>query len=131
MRYTLESMDPYLSGDKEWPVIKEMAAPFPDCLAGLIGAGVEATRVRWLRNSDGKRLQCRYFMLTTQGGSYTGKAFALYSHWHQGHSKVRMVTVAMCDHKVESTSTRDERMHGWHKSHCTECGLDMSVDSSG
>ncbi len=131
MRYTLESMDPYLSGVKEWPVIKELRRSIPDSLQLLIGVNVRATSVRWLLDNEGHLNQCRYFLLEGQGGGLTGEGYALFSRWHQGQSHVRLVQVAICDHKVKSTSTRDECMHGWHKSHCTKCGLDMSVDSSG
>ena len=128
-QYTLESMDPYLSGVKEWPVITELHSPMPDCLFLLLGASISATHVRWLFDSEGNRCQCRYFLIHTQGGSLTGEAYALYSHWHMGVSKVRLVKVAVCYHRRVSSGTREQERRGWYPARCGICGLDMTVDS--
>lgn len=130
-RYTEESMDPQLSGVAPWPFYEEVKTGFPQCLSMILGANVSATHVRWFMDGDGKRYQARYFLKHSQGGALTGEAYCLYSYFHQGASKIRYIRVMMCDHTPESHSTRDERMRGWWKAHCTKCGLDMSVDSSG
>jgi hypothetical protein len=129
MRYTLESMDPQLSGVKEWPHIVELKQSIPDSLGLLLGATVSATGMRWLRTNEGKRLSCRYFLIHSQGGGHTGEAYALFSQFHQGRSLTRLVKVAICIHQRTSYSTPEESRRGYHKGRCTNCGLDMTVDS--
>ncbi len=129
MRYTLESMDSQLTGLVEWPVVTELKLGIVQSLGLLLGANILATHVMWLRDSEGKRRQARYFLITNQGGGLTGEGYCLFSQYHQGHSQTRLVRVAICDHKRQGYSTVEEQRRGWHKAKCTECGLDMSVDS--
>lgn len=129
-RYTLESMDPYLSGVKQWPVIKPMRQSMPNVLGCLLGAGIHSTTcMRWLMDSEGQRLQCRYFLICTQGGALTGEAYVLYTRYHQGVSQVRLAQVAVCDHQRVGHSGPEDRMRGWHKATCVKCNLNMTVDS--
>ncbi len=129
MRYTLESMKPQLSGLVQWPVVTGLKTGIVESLGLLLGANIFATQVKWIRDSGGHRRQCRYFLITNQGGSYTGEGYCLFSAYENGYSQTRLVRVAICDHKRHGYSTFDERQRGWHKAKCTECGLDMSVDS--
>ena len=126
MRYTLESLDPYLSGMEIWPVVTELKA---EALGLLLGANISATAVRWMMDSEGKRWQARYFLIHSQGGGLTGEAYCLFSRFHMGTSKISLIRVAICDHQAKCFSTPEQRRRGWHRAKCTKCGLDMSVDS--
>lgn len=129
MRYTLESMNSQLVGLLPWPVVKEPEHGIYTTLGLLLGANIYATQVKWIKDSEGHRLQCRYFLITNQSGGFTGEGWCLFSQFRHGHSRTHMVRVAICDHKRKGYSTLDETRRGWHKAICTECGMDMSVDS--
>jgi hypothetical protein len=129
--FTLETLKPYLDGDEPWPEMRELAA-MPASLGVLIGASITPLpHIRGIRNSEGRYNAARYFLVHTQGGAYTGEAYVLFSHWHQGYPKMRFIKVMACAHDPVSRGTREQQMRGWHPSKCSKCGLDMSVDSSG
>ena len=76
---------------------------------------------------ESRQTWARFFLHTTQGGQYTGEAHALV---YESGSMPSAWLVAICKHKIIDSSTANGRMHGWHPARCSECGIDLSVDSS-
>lgn len=60
---------------------------------------------------------------------YGGGGLALMSGYVDGAYRVKAMTFAICEHKIVSTSTREEDQRGWHKQHCEKCGMDFTYDS--
>lgn len=67
----------------------------------------------------------RYFLVATQGGQLDGSGYVMW--WDNSNGFVGRF--AICNHKkVVGAGANPTR--GWHPGKCSECGLDMTVDSS-
>ncbi len=140
-RYTLESMAGILNGTEPLPnpaaslssYHPEGAGP-PDLtsLAPILSATTHALpSTGRLRMSSKGSVQARYFLKVTQGGSYTGEGWVLWSEFDTGRSRIMFNSFAVCVHEAKSTWKQGDTpaMRGWSPSRCAKCGLDMSVDS--
>lgn len=67
----------------------------------------------------------RYFLGSTQGGQLDGTGYVMW--WDKSEGFI--ARFAICKHKkVAGAGANPTR--GWHPGKCSECGLDMTVDSS-
>lgn len=66
----------------------------------------------------------RYLLGRTQGGQLDGTGWVML----YDHGKGRIGRFAICQHKKVAHAGANP-MRGWHPGHCSECGLDLTVDS--
>lgn len=85
---------------------------------GVLNAKVPGSKSSWGH-------WARYFLSSTQGGQLDGIGYVMW--WDNSEGYVGRF--AICKHKkVLGAGANPSR--GWHPGKCSECGLDMTVDSS-
>ncbi len=84
--------------------------------------------VRRVMMPGGGVKHARYFLDHTQGGLMDGSGVCIWYDETSGKGYAGAFTI--CEHvKVAGSGANPQR--GWHPGACKNCGLDMTVDSSG
>lgn len=121
---------PIIEGKVMLPNFEEMALEDGVAVIACAGGiktidGVRNAKVPESKSSWGH--WARYWLNLTQGGAYDGTGYVMFYDAGKG----RVAKFAACKHDYVNTGSRDREHRGYHSGHCSKCGLDMSVDSSG
>ena len=120
-------LDEIMAGKRQLPnfePIEPLKALNLMCLSWGTVSGIKSALIPGQTHSSWGR----YFLGGTQGGALDGGGMVVVYHTDMGKEAGIVGRFAICKHKpVEGPGANHSR--GWHPARCSECGLDMSVDS--